>query len=204
MLNLLKKDLLLQKKQFIIYPIILGAYIYAGLHPYFIFMVISTIFITSSFYNDEKDKAHLLLNSMPYTRKEIVSSKYVSALLFPILVIPVCYIGQQFVSYNQMLLDFRTIIFSFVMIILFSAATMPLCFKFTHRQLTVAGVVLFVGIFAIAEFLPAATITSILDGISFLIKMSAIELFTIIVPLSVLVYFISWLLSIRIYQRRML
>ena len=38
--------------------------------------------IMQSFSMDEKASIHLLLNSLPYTRKEIVSSKYIKCMYY--------------------------------------------------------------------------------------------------------------------------
>jgi ABC-2 type transport system permease protein len=42
---------------------------------------------------DEKTSIHILLNSLPYTRKEIVSSKYIGACVFTFVIVFTIFMG---------------------------------------------------------------------------------------------------------------
>lgn len=77
MFNLIKKDLILQKNLLLVYLLVLVLLLSSGFHFGFIVVLLSSLFLFNSQYYDDKEKSHVLLNSLPYTRKEIVSSKYV-------------------------------------------------------------------------------------------------------------------------------
>lgn len=43
----------------------------------YVIIICSAVFVINTYQSDDKDNANILVNSLPYTRKEIISSKYV-------------------------------------------------------------------------------------------------------------------------------
>ncbi len=82
MLNLIKKDLILQKTFLPAYLLFLVTYLWAGMDVAYVIIICSAVFVINTYQSDDKDNANILVNSLPYTRKEIISSKYVGTLLF--------------------------------------------------------------------------------------------------------------------------
>ncbi len=72
MLNLILKDILIQKNILIIYIATIILYLMVNVPSVYIVFIYSIVFVLSAFSNDEKDNANILLNSLPYTRREIV------------------------------------------------------------------------------------------------------------------------------------
>jgi len=60
---------------------------------------------------DEKDNANILLNSLPYTRKEIVSSRYVGVLIFTSLFIMLTYGGSFLLNGKETPFSWKAILF---------------------------------------------------------------------------------------------
>ena len=94
MINLILKDVLIQKKLILFYIATIIIYLWAGV-PSLLFLgfLYSVIFILNAFAYDEKDNANILLISLPYTRKEIVSSKYIGSLIFTTIFVFMIYVG---------------------------------------------------------------------------------------------------------------
>ena len=57
-------------------------------------ILFSMVIIMSAFGTDEKPSINNFLNSLPYTRKEIVSSKYIGALIFTFIIVFALFIGN--------------------------------------------------------------------------------------------------------------
>ena len=89
MFNLIRRDVILQKRQLLIFIPFILIFIIMGAPPALIFLV-SSIFIPFNTYAyDEKVETNILLNSLPYTRMEIIASRYLGAIVYMILSIGV-------------------------------------------------------------------------------------------------------------------
>ncbi|RCK09630.1 hypothetical protein DT075_35620 [Bacillus licheniformis] len=64
----------------------LCVYLMLDISPIWVGVVFSIVISMYAFSIDEKSSIHMLLNSLPYTRKEIVSSKYIVVVLFTSMV----------------------------------------------------------------------------------------------------------------------
>ena len=87
MLNLIRKDIVLQKGTLLILLPALFFYLLVGKSDIWVGVIFCIAIIMQSFALDEKSSTNLFLNSLPYTRKEIVSSKYIVAIAFTLLVV---------------------------------------------------------------------------------------------------------------------
>ena len=65
---------------------VLCVYLMLDISPIWVGVVFSIVISMYAFSIDEKSSIHMLLNSLPYTRKEIVSSKYIVVVLFTSMV----------------------------------------------------------------------------------------------------------------------
>lgn len=201
MFNLMKKDFILQKRLLIVYIILLIFYLRADFSIVFSVVMISSLFVMNSHYYDEKDKANILLNSLPYTKKEIVSSKYIEALLSAVIVILIYFIGQYIVD-SSLVFSFKQIIPCFLGTMLFTASYLPFFYKFTQQYLLVAfSALVVIGIITarpIQEFVMA----NFAETIQLLQNLATIQLYGIMTILVIFIYVISWLLSIKIYSNK--
>lgn len=201
MFNLMKKDFILQKRLLIVYIILLIFYLRADFSIVFSVVMISSLFVMNSHYYDEKDKANILLNSLPYTKKEIVSSKYIEALLSAVIVILIYFIGQYIVD-SSLVFSFKQIIPCFLGTMLFTAFYLPFFYKFTQQYLLVAfSALVVIGIITarpIQEFVMA----NFEETIQLLQNLATIQLYGIMTILVIFIYVISWLLSIKIYSNK--
>ena len=94
MLNLIRKDIVLQKGTLLILLPVLFLYLLVGKSDIWVGVIFCIAIIMQSFALDEKSSTNLFLNSLPYTRKEIVSSKYIAAIAFTLLVVLTIVVGN--------------------------------------------------------------------------------------------------------------
>ncbi|MFD1065021.1 ABC-2 transporter permease [Oceanobacillus locisalsi] len=84
MTNLIRRDLIIQKFQLYIFIPFILFFIFAGSHmSAFIIFVFAGFFIPINAYSyDEKVETNILLNSLPYSRTQIVASRYIGAIFY--------------------------------------------------------------------------------------------------------------------------
>lgn len=148
MLNLILKDILIQRRSFLIgftYSLfilfIFKSNTFAQENGKFIIGVVSIayIFATYSIEYDEKNNCHSMLNSLPLRRKEIVLAKYLSLAVYNVIGILIMMItgivskvvGFDSVSYT---VDLKSIVYVFAAIFLLFAIFYPLYFKISYSK----------------------------------------------------------------------
>lgn len=200
MFNLIRKDILLQKATLIGLLLILVVYLFLDISSIWVGIVFSMIIITNTYKMDEKSSIHMLLNSLPYTRKEIVSSKYIGTFIFTGLVIFTIFIGNLVIHQEIMMWKEILLIVSFVMVAI--SLIFPFSYKFKSQYMLIATIVL------VAVYL--VTITLLIPNLHDVIR-NLVEIFLtlqgsqlyLIIALSVTaLYACSWLLSMRIYGKK--
>ncbi|MBY0596170.1 ABC-2 transporter permease [Bacillus bingmayongensis] len=200
MLNLIKRDLILQKKQllfylgFIIFFIVMNKH-----HPIFIFTLASILIPFNTHAYDAKAETNILLNSLPYTRKEIVASRYIGAIVYMLLAIT---------ATSAMLIIFQKsftvehILMGNALFLLFAAFTFPLFYQFKQEHLILFIMASFLGLTAFGppavQFL-ATEFSTVTDAI---FSLSIPTLYAIATIIIICAYIISWRVSLIIYQRK--
>lgn len=202
MLNLIKKDILLQKHLFILYIGLVWLYIYLDIPLFITIILTSSLFVLHSHYYDEKDKSNLLLNSLPFSRKEIVSSKYVEAILIFIPVSIINYIGQFIFNRAEFELSISTIIGALIGTMLFTAFYLPFFYRFKQQYL----IILMSGLIGIlAALMPAivrVTNKYFSSQIETIMAMNEFQLYSLVGIVCLLLYALSWKLTVSIYSKR--
>ncbi|WP_339254260.1 ABC-2 transporter permease [Sporosarcina sp. FSL W8-0480] len=200
MLHLIRKDIVLQKYTLLILLPILFLDLFLDGSRIYVGILFSIAIIMQSFLTDEKSSVHYLLNSLPYTRKEIVSSKYAGACVFIFLVLLTIFIGnlviyKEFVPWGQLLF-----IAGFVAV--FVSLAFPFSYLFKSQYLMIASIVLFVLYFVIvAKFIPDMN-DRIRGTVQTLLSLDDALLYGGAILAVTLLYLFSWMLSVRIYHRK--
>lgn len=181
---------------------LLGIIVYMFLNSSVILVgIIFTMAIVMHIFSyDEKKSIQMLLSSLPYTRKEIVSSKYISTFIYVLLVICAIVTSNYFV--NQQLPNWKQFMIVLGIVILMLSIMFPFSYKFTSKYLLI-GSFSFFGIYLlIGKFL----VPNINDEIrSITAKILELNNPTIIIGAGVvlsILYLLSCLLSIRIYEKK--
>lgn len=178
----------------------IAVYTFVQVSPLFVGIVFGIVMAVNLFAIDEKKSAQLLLNSLPFTRKEIVSSKYIAAFLYIMCIIATISVLHLIV--NQAIPNMYHLLMIGIMSLLAVAIFYPFAYRFSSKYFTF----LFIGIFAAYLLCVRLFIPNINDQIrafvGYLSSASQPMIYAYIFVGTVIFYSISWLLSIRIYSKK--
>ncbi|MGE7675715.1 ABC-2 transporter permease [Lysinibacillus sp. NPDC094403] len=202
MVNLILKDVLIQKKVILFYIATIIIYLLADVSPILIVFVYSLTFINMAFSYDDKDNANILLNSLPYTRKEIVTSKYVGALIFTSLFIIITYGGNYLLNGQGTSFSWKAILLIIGLVMVAISFMLPIFYKF-KRQYLVIVVGALIGIYLVTIKFLVPNLNEILRELTQkFMTLQETQMYFIAILSIVILYIGSWLLSIRIYTRK--
>lgn len=199
MLNLIKRDVILQKRQLVIFIPFILVFIIMGAHPALIFLVASIFIPFNTYAYDEKVETNILLNSLPYTRTEIIASRYLGAIVYMILSIGVTSLALLAFNKHFTMAD---IAIGSGLFLLFAALTFPLFQVFKQGYITTVILISFILLTWISR--PVALymnehLTAIID---FIDHTSVTVLYIGSALLILAIYSISWGITNIIYQRK--
>ncbi|WP_144569612.1 ABC-2 transporter permease [Bacillus pseudomycoides] len=199
MLNLIKRDLILQKKQLLVYLGFIIFFIVMNKHPILIFTIASILIPYNTHAYDAKAETNILLNSLPYTRKEIVASRYIGAIVYMLLAIAVT---SAMLIIFQKSFTVEHIVMGNALFLLFAAITFPLFYQFKQDHMLLIIMALFLVLTAFGpgavQFL-ATEFSTVTDTI---FSLSIPTLYAIATMIIVCAYIISCGVSLIIYQRK--
>jgi ABC-2 type transport system permease protein len=201
MFNLIKKDFVIQKSQILLFiPFIIFFAVFGDhMSPAFIFLLAGAYIPLNGYIYDEQVESNILLNSLPYTRKEIISAKYIGAIAYMILAIAVASIILYVFNFDFTIGD---ITIAMGLFFIFSAFAFPLFYILKPGYI---GAVALVGMIISAIVLPplfrflTEHLTTITD---FLTSLSTTTIYLSGAAISIGLYLISWMVSQFIYQRK--
>ena len=161
-------------------------------------MIASIIPVTLISY-DERDKWNQYSGTLPYSKAQIVSSKYITGLLFggSVFILSVLAAAVRMTLKNRFSWDalLMTAVFLLALGVIGPTLLLPFVFKFGAEKGRIAFYVM-VGLLC--------SVGAVLAGIGFNVGLpsDSISLSVIIILASVLLYALSWRLSILFYQKR--
>ncbi|MEH7122682.1 ABC-2 transporter permease [Bacillus sp. JJ1773] len=200
MFNLIRKDIILQKNTLLILLPILLIYLFLSTSTIWVGIIFCIAIIMQSFPMDEKSSSHLLLNSLPYTRKEIVSSKYIGACVFTFLTLVTIFIGH-FVIHRE-IIQWEQLLFITSIVTVFISFAFPFSYLFKSQYLMIASIVVFaLYLIIVNSFIPDIN-DRLREVIQWVLSFDNSLLYLGVILSVVLLYIFSWMLSIRIYSRK--
>ncbi|MGG3928003.1 ABC-2 transporter permease [Metabacillus fastidiosus] len=199
MFNLIRRDVILQKRQLLLFIPFILFFIIMDSHPALTFLLASLIIPFNTYVYDEKAETNILLNSLPYTRIEIIASRYLGAVIYMVLAIGVT--SLALFAFNK-LFTITDIAIGSGLFLLFAAFIFPLFHIFKPGYIFPIVIISFLLLAsigpAIMTFL-AEHLTAITD---FIVNLSVPALYTGATLVIVIVYAISWGITTVIYQRK--
>lgn len=206
MKGLLRKDLYslakLVRFYLLLTVIFWGAYL-MGYQSEFYFsyptIMISMLGISLISY-DERSRWDKYSDSLPVTRAQTVTSKYL-LLGIMVTVMSLLSLAVAILSTHELLLSVGLAATSMGIALLMPAVSMPLCYKFGTEQARWVTLVALGGSVALFFIIGSLLFDNLFDPTSYTTRFPFTALF--LLPLIGLVlYILSWQLSIRIYQNR--
>ncbi|SDZ38090.1 ABC-2 type transport system permease protein [Evansella caseinilytica] len=199
MFNLIRRDVILQKKMLLTFIPFIGFFIFMDSHPALIFLVASIFIPFNAYAYDEKAETNILLNSLPYTRKEIIASRYLGAIVYMALSIAVTSLALFIFNKPFALSD---IAIGGGLFLLFTACTFPLFYIFKPGYISSVVLISFIFLAGIGPpiviFL-AENLTAITD---FIASLSIPVIYTGAAVVIMTLYAVSWGVTTIIYQRK--
>lgn len=200
MFNLIRKDIVLQKKMLMIMLLVIVVYLILGTSSIWVGIIISIVMIIDSFSSDEKTSINLLLNSLPYTRKEIVSSKYIGAIFLTCVVVFIIFIGNLLI--HQEITAWKELVFIVSVVMVFISLIFPFSYKFKSQYLLFASIVLLAIYLVVITFFIPNLFDKIREFVGTLLTLQNAQFYLLLAFLVIALYAWSWLLSIRIYRKK--
>ncbi|MED4729383.1 ABC-2 transporter permease [Aneurinibacillus migulanus] len=200
MFNLIRKDIILQKKNLMI--LLPALFVYLTLNISYIWsgFVFSIVIIMSAFSIDEKSRINTLLNSLPYTRREIVSSKYIGVLIFTLIVVLTIFIGNLII--HRELTLWKDLMFIVSLVMVSTSFILPFSYQFKSQYLFIGSLVL-IGIYMVLISTMFQNLNDIIrENVQIVLSLQNINVYLLIIFSIIILYVCSWLLSIRIYRNK--
>ena len=142
----------------------------------------------------------VLLNALPYTRKEIVSSKYIGAGVFTLLILLTIFVGNLIV--HREIIQWEQLLLVASVVAVFISFAFPFSYLFKSQYLTMGFIVLFVlYVITVNKFIPDFN-DRVREAVQTILSFDHSLLYLGILLSVVLLYIFSWMLSIRIYSRK--
>ncbi|MGE7952990.1 ABC-2 transporter permease [Lysinibacillus xylanilyticus] len=202
MVNLILKDIIIQKNTIIIYIATIILYLLADVSPIYLGILYSVVFIMNTFSVDDKGNANILLNSLPYTRKEVVSSKYMGALIFTFVIIFIIYLGDFLLNGKGEAFLWREILLIIGLVMVTTSFILPISYKFKSKHLVMILGAL-VGLYLVTITILLPNLHDILrEVVRNFLALQETQMYFVAILTTVILYIGSWLLSIRIYERK--
>ncbi|QIW19946.1 ABC-2 transporter permease [Bacillus thuringiensis] len=199
MFNLIRRDVILQKRHLLIFIPFILFFIIMDVNPGLIFLVASIFIPFNTYAYDEKVETNILLNSLPYTRTEIIASRYLGAIVYMVLAIGGTSLALFTFNKPFTIID---IAIGSSLFLLFAAFTFPLFYILKPGYISTVVMISFLISVAmgpdIMVFL-AERFTAITDFIG---NLSVPAFYTGATLVIVVVYIISWGITTVIYQRK--
>lgn len=200
MFNWIRKDILLQKTTLLILLPLLVVFLYVENSYVWIGIIFSISIAMNAYSVDEKLASHMLLNSLPYTRKEIVSSKYIGTLIFISLVVFTIFIGNLIIHQEIMMWKDILLIVSSVMVAI--SFFFPFSYQFKSQYMLIGGLIS-LAIYLVLIPLAIPNVNDIIrEFVQTLLTLQTAQFYLFITFSVTALYACSWLLSIRIYSKK--
>ena len=210
MFNLIKKDIIVQKTTILIFIPAIFVYLVVDMSSIWVGFFFSLVTIIGAFGTDEKPAINNFLNSLPYTRKEIVSSKYIGALIFTFIIVFGLFIGTLII--HREIIDWKELLLILALVLIFVSFYFPFSYKF-KGQYFFNGIIIIVAAALVFITLILPKISPTLDDTmnlgekvewfaQKLFSLQDVQLYALIASLIIVLYVCSWLLSIRIYSKK--
>lgn len=155
--------------------------------------IIAGVLPVSLYAYDEKSGWCSYADAMPYSRAQQVSAKYISALVFICLVMLICTVGKALTG-DSFIEDFSLLVMLCGTGLLSAAVLLPFVLKFGSEKGRWAyyAVIIIACVIAAAVFDTSSAVASELTGTAVACILAG----------CVLLFGLSWLLSIKIYEKR--
>lgn len=168
----------------------------------FVIALMTAIVTMNAFHYDEQANGHKLWNSLPFTRKEIVSARYVSLLVITAICTILVFAVDKVLHDKWAFLLWEEWMGSFVLMMVLAGIFFPLIYKLSERKTIFTFVILYIlctlaGVYGFYySYMYLTNNTSVIQ------TMGTGLFWSLLVAGALVWYFISWGFSIKIYKAK--
>ncbi|MFJ8531479.1 ABC-2 transporter permease [Bacillus sp. NPDC094106] len=204
MYNLILKDFRLQKLIMVLYILTICLYIGTLGSFGFIVVLVACCYMLNLHYYDEKNNSHKFINSLPYSRKTIIMSKYIGTMLFTLIVVLFSLLIQAVVqvaapTYGVKIETPQAIVVSVLTVMLLTSIYLPFCYRFTNKYLLAAVSFTFpIVVISWRKIVEHLNIINIFHNIT--TQFTINQLITLVSIVTILIFIGSYFLTVRIYK----
>ncbi|WP_315116083.1 ABC-2 transporter permease [uncultured Clostridium sp.] len=212
MFNLIAKDILVQKGSLIgilIYLLICSYSFRSMPNGIMLGLVTVTIvffFITGSYAYDERNKSHVVLNSLPITRKELIISKYISVIIYNIIALSIMTLfmfASKFLNLPLTIHFFtlKDIVNLFITSLLLASFMFPVYSKFGYIKSKVVTFITYFSFFTIANVLSNISDKETINIFSNLLQTLSNNTYILLI-MALVIYLLSMYFCMKIYVNK--
>ncbi|MDX8365988.1 ABC-2 transporter permease [Cytobacillus sp. IB215665] len=167
----------------------------------FIGLILTLLFTRNMYFYDIRNNSEVLMNSLPVSRKQIVTSKYVTVTLFALICFSFSMVLNMFFNmYGKLtLFEFVT---TLTILAIFMAFFFPSYYLFGPVFIRYAMVLLVVLIFAVGPMVLNLGVKNNFWGLLHLFEQYSIQFAMSMLAVIAVLISLSWLLSYRIYEAK--
>lgn len=211
MIYLVLKDLLLQKRMFsmmFLYVLLFSFSFQSMVEGQLIATLVAVgyMFVMMGCAWEDKNKADVLWNSLPVPRWKIVGSKYLSAVIYVLMVVPVYWlVAEAFallgLSISTVPVTWWSIVSAILTVLLISCLYLPIFFALGYTKSRYWNFVLFAGTFTLSSIVPQV----FPEAPAWLQSLETVSGETLLIYFSIVVFLIvaiSFSISLILYSRR--
>lgn len=211
MIYLVLKDLLLQKRMFsmmFLYVMLFSFSFQSMVEGQLIATLVAVgyMFVMMGCAWEDKNKADVLWNSLPVPRWKIVGSKYLSVVIYVLMVVPVYWlVAEAFVllglSISTVPVTWWGIVSAILTVLLISCLYLPIFFALGYTKSRYWNFALFAGTFTLSSIVPQV----LPEAPAWLQSLETVSGETLLICFSIVVFLIvaiSFSISLILYRRR--
>lgn len=225
MLNLIKKEFIIQKK-YLFYYIFYSIFIFvifsmssneSAKSAYILAAVsVTYIFIQYSCAIEDRNNSERILNSLPISKKSIVLSKYFSLMIFSIIAVILSIVSGYIISKLDFikveLIGIIDIVTIFFIVSILAGLYFPVYYKFGYIKAKILNIIIFLGFFSssmlVGQLLKHFAVNDMMNSASagtigrLFSEYGDMGIYIILLGIGLLILIVSALLSITIYKRK--
>ena len=206
MLTLVYKDLIVQRIVILTYSVVTILFATQMLSvdaPLVIVAMLAMAFIFASAAHDDRANSHLLLNSLPVTRREIVTAKYVYHVAASLGFVGMAAIARTLLGMMSPHAALSQTLITMTVITWYLAIFFPMYYGLGPRFVQVGMIVFFVTIMTIAPWAYNVAVKHNFWGLPELIaSLPAVPLYLLLAAATFALLLVSWRVSVWLYSKK--
>ena len=206
MFNILYKEFVVQRTVILAYAVVAILFITQLIRvdgPMAVISMLAMFFTFGTAAHEDKNNSHVLLNSLPVARKEIVTAKYVFHIAFGICLVGLTFIYRTVIGALPKDAALWQYVIAVTVIVWFVSVFFPMYFWLGPRFVQIGMIVLLIVMFTALPMVYNLGVKHNFWGIlEFVQSLPSFLLFVIVTAATIVLLIVSRLISVWLYERK--